>query len=230
VSRCCPRYASPAILARAAGRPGGPPTGADCQRPRAAGIPGTVAAPRPSTACTARSSAAARPELLLDEPTSAVDPQSRRDFWESLFRLAHRGATILVSTHYMDEAERCHRLAILDRGRVAVEGAPAALIEALNAAVVEVSGPRLEDARERIVHAPGVRSVAQLGPRLHVLLARELPDPLAHVRAALGHVGGRAGADAPATGYVVEAGRASLEDVFVVATARTRHAPVGAAA
>lgn len=166
--------------------------------------------------------------LLLDEPTSAVDPQSRRDFWESLFRLAHRGATILVSTHYMDEAERCHRLAILDRGRVAVEGEPAALIEALDAAVVEVSGPRLEGARERIVHAPGVRSVAQLGPRLHVLLARELPDPLAHVRAALRDAAG--GPDTPSVAYVVEAGRASLEDVFVVATARTRRAPVGAAA
>ena len=54
--------------------------------------------------------------LMLDEPTSAVDPQSRRDFWESLFALVARGTTILVSTHYMDEAERCHRLAILEPG------------------------------------------------------------------------------------------------------------------
>src|SRR5687767_14927913 len=60
-----------------------------------------------------------QPELLvLDEPTSAVDPQSRRDFWEALFELAERGVTILVSTHFMDEAERCHELAILDRGRL----------------------------------------------------------------------------------------------------------------
>lgn len=58
-----------------------------------------------------------RPELLfLDEPTSAVDPQSRRDFWDNLFQLVEDGTTILVSTHYMDEAERCHRLAILDQG------------------------------------------------------------------------------------------------------------------
>ena len=62
--------------------------------------------------------------LMLDEPTSAVDPQSRRDFWESLFALAARGTTILVSTHYMDEAERCHRLAILSQGRLVAEGEP----------------------------------------------------------------------------------------------------------
>ena len=62
--------------------------------------------------------------LLLDEPTSAVDPQSRRDFWANLFRLADGGTTILVSTHYMDEAERCHRLAILDRGVKVADGTP----------------------------------------------------------------------------------------------------------
>lgn len=166
--------------------------------------------------------------LLLDEPTSAVDPQSRRDFWESLFQLAHRGATILVSTHYMDEAERCHRLAILDRGRVALEGEPATLIADLDAAVVEVAGPELERARERLAQLPGVRSVAQLGPRLHVLLASGLPDPERHVRAALGapEAGSAATRGADATHYVVEPGRASLEDVFVLATARTRSASV----
>ena len=64
--------------------------------------------------------------LLLDEPTSAVDPQSRREFWESLFELVARGVTILVSTHYMDEAERCHRLAILASGRIVARGRAAA--------------------------------------------------------------------------------------------------------
>ena len=69
-----------------------------------------------------------KPELLfLDEPTSAVDPESRRDFWENLFELADAGTTILVSTHYMDEAERCHRLAILDRGVLVADGTPAEL-------------------------------------------------------------------------------------------------------
>ena len=65
------------------------------------------------------------PELLfLDEPTSAVDPESRRDFWEKLFELADAGTTLLVSTHLMDEAERCHRLAILDRGALVADGTP----------------------------------------------------------------------------------------------------------
>src|SRR3546814_2830405 len=62
--------------------------------------------------------------LLLDEPTSAVGPESRRDFWEKLFDLADAGTTILVSTHYMDEAERCHRLAILDSGVLVADGVP----------------------------------------------------------------------------------------------------------
>src|SRR5690606_24843206 len=73
-----------------------------------------------------------RPELLLlDEPTSAVDPESRRSFWEKLFDLADAGITLLVSTHYMDEAERCHRIAILDRGRLVADGTPADLTAAL---------------------------------------------------------------------------------------------------
>ncbi|HLT45455.1 MAG TPA: ABC transporter ATP-binding protein, partial [Luteimonas sp.] len=68
------------------------------------------------------------PELLfLDEPTSAVDPESRRDFWDKLFELADAGTTLLVSTHYMDEAERCHQLAILDHGRLVADGSPDAL-------------------------------------------------------------------------------------------------------
>ncbi|MGH8193643.1 MAG: ABC transporter ATP-binding protein, partial [Woeseiaceae bacterium] len=80
-----------------------------------------------------------KPELLLlDEPTSAVDPKSRRDFWARLFELSAKGTTILVSTHYMEEAERCHRLAILDRGVKVADGAPAELQESTGMSVVEV--------------------------------------------------------------------------------------------
>jgi ABC-2 type transport system ATP-binding protein len=158
------------------------------------------------------------PELLfLDEPTSAVDPQSRRDFWETLFELASRGTTILVSTHFMDEAERCHRLAILDRGVVVAEGPPRALVEAVDAAVIEVEAPDSRRARAALLRAPEVQSVAQLGARLRVQVDRSPADPLERVRAAL------AGASVDAEARRVAA---NLEDVFVAAT---RHAPAEAA-
>ena len=77
--------------------------------------------------------------LLLDEPTSAVDPQSRRDFWDRLFALANDGTTVLVSTHYMDEAERCHQLAILADGRLVAEGTPTDLTEKIAADVLRLN-------------------------------------------------------------------------------------------
>ncbi len=147
--------------------------------------------------------------LFLDEPTSAVDPQSRRDFWESLFGLANRGTTILVSTHYMDEAERCHRLAILDQGRVVAEGPPENLMSDLPLQVIEVQAREVDRARGELHGLPQVKSLAQLGMRLHVLVDRDTPD-------APGLVGERlrkAGIDAQ-----VEKTRANLEDVFVAAT------------
>jgi ABC-2 type transport system ATP-binding protein len=149
-----------------------------------------------------------RPELLLlDEPTSAVDPESRRDFWEHLFELADGGTTLLVSTHYMDEAERCHRLAILDRGRLVADGTPAELAGALAGRTL-----RIRTADPRRVHARlqplrGVASVAQIGTDLRVLLDASADDAGA-VRAAL--------ADDP--GVRVETVDPSLEDVFVAAT------------
>ena len=115
--------------------------------------------------------------LLLDEPTSAVDPQSRRDFWESLFALVARGTTILVSTHYMDEAERCHRLAILDRGRIAAEGEPKVLAREIDATVIEIGDADFAAARRALAGLPEVRSVAQLGNRLRVLLPQERDGP-----------------------------------------------------
>src|SRR6478752_6279149 len=123
------------------------------------------------------------PEMLfLDEPTSAVDPQSRRDFWESLFALASRGTTILVSTHYMDEAERCHRLAILSQGRVVAEGAPEQLMDDLPLQVVEVQAREIDRARQELHGVPRVRSLAQLGLRWHVLVERGAEDAAGLVR------------------------------------------------
>ena len=149
-----------------------------------------------------------RPDLLfLDEPTSAVDPESRRDFWESLFRLVDGGTTILVSTHYMDEAERCHALAILDRGVLVAGGAPRTLMDALAGYVVEVEGEGLRAGRAVIEALPFVVSVAQLGTRLRVL--SDVPEPARALQGAL---------DAARVNARAHAASPSLEDVFVSAT------------
>ena len=147
--------------------------------------------------------------LLLDEPTSAVDPQSRRDFWESLFALVYRGITILVSTHYMDEAERCHRLAILAEGRLVAEGVPQDLMRDIPAAVVEVEAADAASARRALAGDEAVKSIAQLGLRLHVLLDPGIVAPEERVRARFRAAGVEAS---------IEAVGASLEDVFVAAT------------
>jgi ABC-2 type transport system ATP-binding protein len=150
------------------------------------------------------------PELLfLDEPTSAVDPESRREFWETLFELVDAGTTILVSTHFMDEAERCHALAILDRGRLVAVGAPRQLMDEIDARVVEIETASPRAARGVLARTPAVRSVAQLGTRLHAQLERSLDAPAEHISAALRDAGIEA---------VVHVVRANLEDVFVAAT------------
>lgn len=147
--------------------------------------------------------------LLLDEPTSAVDPQNRRDFWEHLFDLAAVGTTILVSTHYMDEAERCHGLAILDRGRLVAEGAPRELMDRIDATVVEIEAQDPRAVRHALQDQPIVKSVAQLGTRIHALLEPDVPDVVDSIARVL-----RA-EDIEAS---IEVVRASLEDVFVAAT------------
>jgi ABC-2 type transport system ATP-binding protein len=147
--------------------------------------------------------------LLLDEPTSAVDPQSRRDFWESLFGLVDRGTTILVSTHYMDEAERCHGLAILDRGRLVAEGSPRELMDGIGATVIEIEAEDVRGARRALDGQHYVKSVAQLGNRLHALLDPQRADPEGSIRALL---------DRHRVAGKVERVRASLEDVFVAST------------
>jgi ABC-2 type transport system ATP-binding protein len=147
--------------------------------------------------------------LLLDEPTSAVDPQSRRDFWERLFELAEHGATILVSTHYMDEAERCHGLAILAEGRIVAEGSPRDLMQGVEADVLEVEGAESTEAVNALRALPWVHGVTQLGVRLRVLVDRGFPDAIEKLRAELRRMGIEA---------KIELTHASLEDVFVVAT------------
>jgi len=154
-----------------------------------------------------------KPELLLlDEPTSAVDPRNRRDFWAKLFELADAGTAILVSTHYMDEAERCHRIAILDHGVKVADGAPTELQASTGMAVVEVVADSPQSAQSLLQSEPDIVSVTQLGVRLRVLVPEDHRDPVGLVRQALarGHVEASVGS----TG-------ASLEDVFVASTIRS---------
>ena len=107
--------------------------------------------------------------LLLDEPTSAVDPESRRDFWSKLFELADGGTTLLVSTHYMDEAERCHRLAILDQGRLVADGTPKSLCAELPGNVWLVQTEQARAAESALRQLPEIIGVAQIGMDLRVL-------------------------------------------------------------
>ena len=152
-----------------------------------------------------------RPELLfLDEPTSAVDPESRRDFWEKLFELVDAGTTILVSTHLMDEAERCHRLAILDHGRLVADGTPRELAARLDGRTLVVHADQPRRAHQALLGLPGVLSVAQVGNALRVL-SEAGADILDGVRDGLR----RAGVEGD-----VEAASPNLEDVFVAATHR----------
>lgn len=152
-----------------------------------------------------------RPELLLlDEPTSAVDPQSRRDFWDALFALAASGTTLLVSTHYMDETERCHRLAILDHGRLVADGAPAELMARLPGRTLSLNCAEPRRAQRFLQSLDGVLGVAQIGARLRVLASGAAADPqrLAQTLQAAG------------LNAEVQATDANLEDVFVAATRR----------
>ena len=142
--------------------------------------------------------------LLLDEPTSAVDPQSRRDFWANLFRLAEGGTTIMVSTHYMDEAERCHRLAILDHGVKVADGTPRDLQASTGMHVVEVVADDPYKAQAAIHDAENIASVTQLGVRLRVLVPDSVADPTGLVEAA--------------QSASVSISQATLEDVFVAVT------------
>ncbi|MDG2526178.1 ABC transporter ATP-binding protein [Stenotrophomonas sp. HITSZ_GD] len=146
--------------------------------------------------------------LLLDEPTSAVDPESRRDFWEKLFDLADAGTTLLVSTHYMDEAERCHRIAILDRGRLVANGTPSELTGQLQGRTLGVRSDALRQVQKQLHAIDGVLSVAQVGNELRVLCSPGHGDP-AGVADALQRAGFQAEVAPIAP---------SLEDVFVAAT------------
>ncbi|WP_266183169.1 ABC transporter ATP-binding protein [Dyella humicola] len=157
-----------------------------------------------------------KPELLfLDEPTSAVDPESRRDFWEKLFELADDGTTILVSTHYMDEAERCHRLAILDNGNLVADGTPKELTAKLQGRTFLIHANAPRKVKEALQDQPDVLSVAQIGNELRVLL-RHSNEHVDDIKRRLQRI-------SPLID--LESVTPNLEDVFVVATRRREEQP-----
>ncbi|MFM0468655.1 ABC transporter ATP-binding protein [Paraburkholderia strydomiana] len=105
--------------------------------------------------------------LLLDEPTAGVDPTARRDFWEELHRLAARGISVLVSTHYMDEAERCHKLAYIAYGKLLTQGTSKEVIESQDLATWSIQGEQLSELSEKLRATPGVDQTVVFGAALH---------------------------------------------------------------
>ncbi|MFM0218792.1 MULTISPECIES: ABC transporter ATP-binding protein [Paraburkholderia] len=105
--------------------------------------------------------------LLLDEPTAGVDPTARRDFWEELHRLAARGISVLVSTHYMDEAERCHKLAYIAYGKLLAQGTSKEVIESQDLATWSIQGEQLSELSEKLRATPGVDQTVVFGAALH---------------------------------------------------------------
>ncbi|MBS9880262.1 ABC transporter ATP-binding protein [Vibrio sp. 665] len=154
-----------------------------------------------------------KPELLfLDEPTSAVDPENRRDFWEQLFDLSDQGTTILVTTHYMDEAERCHRLAIMEAGEIRADGEPEELMAQMGVNIVEVKADNLRELKEKVTQREEVRSAAQLGIRLRILIHQHIEEPIEWLTQTFPEL----------DGCEMNIARPSLEDVFVSVTGEGR--------
>ena len=144
--------------------------------------------------------------LLLDEPTTGVDPVSRRDFWAILYNLRESGVTILLSTAYMDEAERCSRLALLHGGQIRYCDTPARLKQAMPGALFAIASPTPRALRTAVAGQPGVLGVLLMGDRVHVRIddpARRLPE-LRDLLAGLGVPDGAILATEP-----------GIEDVFV---------------
>ncbi|MBS0365519.1 MAG: ABC transporter ATP-binding protein [Proteobacteria bacterium] len=150
--------------------------------------------------------------LLLDEPTAGVDPSARRDFWEELHRLAAQGISVLVSTHYMDEAERCHKLAYIAWGTLLAQGTAAQIIASLGLATWSVSGSNPpSDISAALRGAPGVAQTVVFGTALQVSGTDEV---------ALGATLGKLGRDQPA--LRIERIDTRLEDAFIYLMSHAR--------
>ena len=125
--------------------------------------------------------------ILLDEPTTGVDPVSRRDFWRILYELIAEGVVILISTAYLDEAERCHRVALLNEGKLLLCDTPAVLKAKLGKDVLSITSPEPRRLRDQLEHAEGISSLILTGDGTHVVVdnaARRIPEFEARLRQA----------------------------------------------
>ena len=145
--------------------------------------------------------------ILLDEPTTGVDPISRREFWKLLSEFLAQGITIVMSTPYLDEAERCHRVALLHEGRVLAADTPERLRALVRGRMLEIVAPRVRDAIDRVRALPGVAQAQLFGDRIHITLEGASDADIARVRAEIARTDLR---DAP-----VREVTPSLEDVFI---------------
>ena len=141
--------------------------------------------------------------LLLDEPTAGVDPKARREFWDEIHRLARDGLTVLVSTHYMDEAERCHRISYISYGRMLASGTVDEVIRDAGLTTFVISGSGLNGVSAELEGQPGVEQIAPFGTTLHVVGSDK-----AALTKSLAKLKGR-------KDITVEPGETSLEDVFI---------------
>ena len=140
--------------------------------------------------------------LLLDEPTAGVDPKARRDFWDEIHRLAAEGLTVLITTHYMDEAERCHRLAYLAYGNLLTRGTVDEVVRAAALTTWTIAGPDLARIARTLRGRDGVEQVVAFGNTLHVS-GRDAARLDATIAAVVDNE------------HTWTRGRASLEDVFI---------------
>ena len=151
--------------------------------------------------------------LLLDEPTAGVDPQARREFWEEIHRLSRDGLTVLVSTHYMDEAERCDRIVYINLGRIVARGTVAEVIEQSGLITFTIEGHDVRRLLPQLEGKPGLEHVAFFGAALHVSGhdRAEIEASLAPLR--------------EESGIAIREEKPSLEDVFIFLEESGRRAP-----
>lgn len=141
--------------------------------------------------------------LLLDEPTAGVDPKARREFWDEIHQRAESGLTVLVSTHYMDEAERCHRISYISAGKLITSGTVSDVLARADLATWVLDGAAISQAARKLEGMAGVDQIAAFGRTLHVVGQDHVA--LAASVAAVSHE----------TGVAASKGATSLEDVFI---------------